>query len=220
MREVDFIILHHSATDYKLDEADKSGERIAEAICRRAQERWRAEYPSYECDYHFLVGRTGKVFEGQPVGQPAWHATNYEVNLHSIGVCFLGNFQYMEMPIEQFSAGARLVKKLMKQYGVELKNVLRHKDVVSDLTHRANSTLCPGKNFPFIPLLDSLRNGEPFFDIGEDYPYIKEVKYLKAKGVIKGDGRGYLRPGDFITREEAMLIAYRVAKLINKANPC
>jgi len=65
-------------------------------------------------------------------------------------------------------------------------------------------------------MLDALRNGEPFFDIGEGYPYIKEVKYLKAKGIIKGDGRSYLRPGDFITREEAMLIAYRVMKAIKQ----
>ncbi len=87
-------------------------------------------------------------------------------------------------------------------------------EAVNNLTHRANSTLCPGKNFPFIQMLDSLRNGEPFFGIGEDYPYIKEIKYLKEKGIIKGDGRGYLHPGNFITREKAVLIVYRMMKLI------
>jgi hypothetical protein len=85
---------------------------------------------------------------------------------------------------------------------------------VSDISHTANSTECPGKNFPYIHLLDALRDGEPFFDIGEDYPYITGVKFLKQLGIIKGDGKGYLRPDDFITREETMIIAYRIIKLL------
>jgi hypothetical protein len=63
-------------------------------------------------------------------------------------------------------------------------------------------------------MLDTLRNSEPFFDIGEDYPYIKEVKTLKELGIIKGDGKGYLKPHDYITREEAMLLAYRIIKAL------
>jgi len=43
-------------------------------------------------------------------------------------------------------------------------------DIVNDETGHAYSTQCPGKNFPYIPLLDALKNSEPFFDIGEDYP--------------------------------------------------
>ena len=80
----------------------------------------------------------------------------------------------------------------------------------------------PGKNFPYVHMLDALRDGEPFpeinsgqaFDIGEDYPYINEVKTLKQLGIIKGDGYGNLRPKEYITREEAMLIAYRIIKAL------
>ena len=84
------------------------------------------------------------------------------------------------MPGEQFNAGVKLIKTLMEKYNVPLTNVLRHRDVVSNITHTANSTECPGKNFPYVHLLDALRNGEPFFDIGEDYPYINEVKTLNS----------------------------------------
>ena len=118
------------------------------------------------------------------------------------------------MPTEQFNAGVKLIKRLMKDYCIPLRNVLKHRDVISDITHHANSTLCPGKNFPYIQILDNLRNGEPFFDIGEDYPYIKEIKYLKEKGIIKGDGKGYFRPKENITREEAAIITYRLYKSI------
>ena len=120
------------------------------------------------------------------------------------------------MPAEQFNAGINLIRALMKEYDVPLINVLRHRDVVSDITHIANSTQCPGKNFPYVHMLDSLRDGEPFFDIGEDYPYIKEVKTLKQLGIIKGDGYRYFRPKEYITREEAMIIAYRIIKQLEK----
>jgi N-acetyl-anhydromuramyl-L-alanine amidase AmpD len=219
MRNIKYIILHHSATDYEQNKDDISGKLIGRTICDRAQEKWIKEFPAYKCDYHFIIGYTGEVFKAQPIEQPSWHCTNYQANLVSVGICFLGNFENPEtssgeMPTEQFNAGVTLIKSLMKQYNIPLINILRHRDVVSDITHNTNSTECPGKNFPYIQMLDALRDGEPFFDIGEDYPYIKEVKTLKELGIIKGDGKGYLKPNDYITREEAMLIAYRVIKLL------
>jgi N-acetyl-anhydromuramyl-L-alanine amidase AmpD len=212
MREIRYIILHHSATDYQANKDDSDGKLIGRTICDRAQEKWIKEYPAYKCDYHFIIGHTGEVFKAQPFEQPAWHCTNYQANLVSVGICFLGNFENIEMPIEQFNAGVELIKSLMKQYNIPLKNILRHRDVVSDISHTANSTECPGKNFPYVHMLDALRDGEPFFDIGEDYKYIAEVKKLKQLGIIAGDGKGYLKPHEFITREEAMLIAYRIIK--------
>ena len=222
MREIKYIILHHSATDYQKDKDDIDGKLIGRTICDRAQEKYKKEYPDYRCDYHFIIGHTGEVFKAQPIEQPSWHCTNYQANLVSVGICFLGNFEKIEMPIEQFNAGVKLIKTLMSEYNVPLINVLRHRDVVSDISHTANSTECPGKNFPYIHLLDALRDGEPFpeinsgqaFDIGEDYKYINEVKFLKQLGIIAGDGKGNLRPDDFITREEAMLIAYRILKVL------
>ncbi len=214
MRKIQYIILHHSATDYQANKEDITGEIIAKSICRNQREKWLKEYPNYKCDYHFIIGHTGEVFNAQQIEQPAWHCTNYQANLVIIGICLLGNFENIEMPTEQFNAGVKLIKTLMKEYNVPLINVLRHRDIVSDITGRANSTECPGKNFPYVHMLDALRDGEPFFDIGEDYPYITEVKTLKAFGIIKGDGKGYLKPYEYITREEAMIMAYRIIKAL------
>jgi len=214
MRKIKYIVLHHSATDYQANKDDIDGKLIGRTICDRAQEKWKKEYPAYICDYHFIIGHTGEVFKAQPVKQPAWHCTNYQANLVSIGICFLGDFENIEMPIEQFNTGVELIKSLMKQYNIPLTNILRHRDVVSDITHTANSTQCPSKNFPYIHLLDALRDGEPFFDIGEDYKYINEVKKLKQLGIVKGDGKGNFRPQEFITREETMIIAYKIIKLL------
>ena len=214
MRTIKYIVLHHSATDYEQNTDDTTGKQIGKTICDRAQAQYKKDYPDYICDYHFIIGHAGDVYEGQPIEQPGWHCTNYQANLVSIGICFLGNFENIEMPIEQFNADVKLIKALMKEYDVPLINVIRHRDVVSDISHTANSTECPGKNFPYVHMLDALRDGEPFFDIGEDYPYIAEVKFLKQLGIIKGDGYGNFKPKDYITREEAILIAYRVIKLL------
>ena len=221
-REIKYIVLHHSATDYQEDKDDIGGKLIGKTICDRAQEKWKKEFPAYICDYHFIIGHTGEVFKAQPIEQTSWHCTNYQANLVSVGICFLGDFERIEMPTEQFTAGVKLIKTLMKEYNIPLTNILRHRDVVSDITHTTNSTECPGKNFPYVHMLDTLRDGEPFpeinsgqaFDIGEDYKYINEVKTLKQLGIIKGDGKGYLKPHEYITRDEAMLIAYRIIKLL------
>jgi len=214
MRQIRYIILHHSATDYQANKDDIDGKVIAKTICDRAQGNWSKEYPNYKCDYHYIIGRTGQVFKGQPIERPSWHCTNYQANLVSVGICFLGNFENIEMPIEQFNAGVKLIKDLMKRFNISLPNILRHKDIVSDITHTANSTECPRKLFPYVHMLDALRDGEPFFYIGEDYKYINEVKTPKELGVIKGDGKGYLKPHEYITGEEAMLLAYRIIKLL------
>jgi len=222
MRNIKYIVLHHSATYYEQNKDDISGKLIGRTICDRAQDKWKKKFPDYKCDYHFIIGHTGEVFKAQPIEQPAWHCTNYQANLVSVGICFLGNFENIEMPIEQFNAGVKLIETLMEEYNIPLINILRHRDVVSDISHTTDSTECPGKNFPYVPMLDALRNGEPFpeinsgqaFDIGEDYKYINEVKFLKQLGIIKGDGKGYLKPKEYITREEAILIAYRILKLL------
>ncbi|MGC8721959.1 MAG: peptidoglycan recognition protein family protein, partial [Caldisericaceae bacterium] len=103
MRKIQYIVLHHSATDYQANKEDIDGAVIANSICKNQSEKWIKQYPDYKCDYHFIIGHTGKVFNGQPVEQPSWHCTNYQANLVSVGVCFLGNFENIEMPTGQFN---------------------------------------------------------------------------------------------------------------------
>ena len=133
MRNIKYIVLHHSATEYQQNETDVNGKLIGRTICDRTQEKWKKEFPDYKCDYHFIIGYTGEVFKAQPIEQPSCHCTNYQANLVSIGICFLGNFENPEtssgeMPTEQFNTGVELIKFLMKQYSIPLTNILRHRD--------------------------------------------------------------------------------------------
>ena len=97
-RGIKYIILHHSATDYKADADDTTGKVIAKTICDRAQEKYKKDYPDYKCDYHFIIGHGGDVFKGQPVEQLSWHCTNYQANLVSVGICFLGTLKTLKCP--------------------------------------------------------------------------------------------------------------------------
>lgn len=212
MREINFIILHHSGTPAKENSFDNQGKGIVSAILREHKEKWIKEFPNYISDYHYIVGLTGKVFEGQPLEYPGWHATNYQVNLKSIGVCFLGNFEKDKMPKPQFEEGVKLVSELSRRYFVPLSGILRHKDVISEVTGKANSTLCPGKNFPFAELLN--RIVMPFYDLDPGYPYLNEIEYLKKKGILVGNG-GNLKPKNWATREEVALMIFRLLKSLN-----
>jgi len=208
MRNIKYIILHHSGTDVVGD-----GSALADAIMINHRKKWVASFPDYVCDYHYMIGPTGKIFTGQKEELPGWHATNYKVNLESLGVCFLGNFEKMVMSKEQFEAGVSLIKSLVLKYGIKSENVLRHKDVVSDQTGLRNSTLCPGKNFPYENILSRVYGD--FLDLKDDYPYKEEVLKLHNLGIIVGDERG-LRLKDYLTREEGILIAYRLLKILGK----
>jgi N-acetyl-anhydromuramyl-L-alanine amidase AmpD len=211
MREINYIILHHSATPATNGPTDDEGEAIYRAVCVNSRERWRTDFPFYVCDYHYLVGPTGRVFKGQPIESASWHATNYQVNLTSVGVCFLGNFEKEIMPKAQFDSGVRLVRELIGKYRIPVNGVMRHKDVISDITGRPNSTKCPGKNFPYVEFIKKI--ALPFEDIDINYLYFEEIDTLKKKGIIKGDS-GEFRPREFATREEVALMLYRLVKLV------
>lgn len=208
MRNIKYIILHHSAT-----EAPGDGSAVADAIMLNHRKKWQVSFPNYVCDYHYMIGQTGKIFKGQPEELPSWHATNYKVNLESLGVCFLGNFEVSLMSKEQFNAGVKLLKELVLKYGIKSENVLRHKDVVSDITGLRNSTLCPGKNFPYEEMLASVFS--LFKDVSDDYPYKEEIQTLYNLGIILGDN-GEIRPKSYLKREEGFLLIYRLLKFLGK----
>lgn len=60
-----------------------------------------------------------------------------------IGICLVGNFQKTKPTEDQYWSLVWLVKKLMKEQNIKAKNVLGHKDM------KGETTLCPGKYFPW-----------------------------------------------------------------------
>jgi len=113
--------------------------------------------------YHFYIRKDGSVYEGRPIAAKGAHTEGF--NSKSIGICFEGNFEKEKMPIEQMNAGRELVLYLKRLY--PFATVGKHSDF--------NSTVCPGKNFPF----DEVSSGITLFKNVADI-----VEELEKRGIM------------------------------------
>lgn len=94
--------------------------------------------------YNFFIRKNGKIYRGRPEWAVGAHAQGY--NSRSIGVCFEGRYTTETMPSEQIKAGQELISYLKNKYHIT--DVKKHCEV--------NSTDCPGKNFPFSQIVNSV----------------------------------------------------------------
>ncbi|MGL4876212.1 MAG: N-acetylmuramoyl-L-alanine amidase [Clostridium sp.] len=94
--------------------------------------------------YHFYVTKTGKVYRGRPEEAIGAHASKN--NLDTLGIAVEGRYQSESMPKAQKDAVIKLGQYLRGKYGI--KDIFKHKDV--------NSTDCPGKNYPFTEIRNSI----------------------------------------------------------------
>jgi hypothetical protein len=86
--------------------------------------------------YHFVIARSGEVFEARPLKYQGAHSTG-DNNIGNIGVCLLGNFDNRSIPNPQRQALQSVVDRLRKQYGIKRSNVFGHRDF--------KTTDCPGR---------------------------------------------------------------------------
>lgn len=98
--------------------------------------------------YHFLIHRDGVIERGRPVGAIGSHA--YGSNAHSVGICFVGDFEQESPSNEQIESGAKLIADLSAMYDLTPthESVKGHREVCE--------TECPGTNFTE-ELLQTLR---------------------------------------------------------------
>ena len=91
--------------------------------------------------YHFGIERVGKRYEilcGRMMNEDGAHCIG--LNGRSIGVCFIGNFDNVPPPCEQWDFGVRLVKSLISVFRVPVGNVRGHRAFASWKS-------CPGLRF-------------------------------------------------------------------------
>jgi len=210
MRNINLIVLHHSATEPKAYEGDLDGQAMVDIICSNHHRNWSKSYPNYKCDYHYLVGATGKVFEGQPLEKAGWHSGNYQVNLESIGICFLGNFETTLMPEKQMLAGAELIKNLRERFNI--KEIKKHSDIVP--------TLCPGKHFPFDKMLKESQNTDVDINNEDIVEYDKAIKFVLDNKIMCPfpDTSAYIDNymEESVTKEELAIFLYRLKELLDR----
>jgi len=111
--------------------------------------------------YHFVVGNGTQSGDGQIEVGFRWldqlkgaHARarpgdDNRWNLHSIGICLVGDFTTYPPSERQMDALVRLVRALMAEYGIPPENVVPHNFV--------HATECPGAQFPWAQFMARIR---------------------------------------------------------------
>lgn len=133
------IVIHHSLTprDLDLSRSLKSFERTHKASLHDKHKQPVSTGYYKHIAYHYVVGGDGTLAQTRDENIEGYHASNYHVNTHSIGICLLGNFDQEKPSDEQIITLKRLIVELSDRYQI---------NEVSG--HRAYAKKsCPGKNF-------------------------------------------------------------------------
>jgi len=111
--------------------------------------------------YHFVIGNGTQSGDGEIEVGFRWrqqregaHARarkgdDNRWNLHSIGICLVGDFTTAPPSPRQMDALVRLVRALKAEYGISADNVVPHNFV--------HATECPGARFPWAQFISRIR---------------------------------------------------------------
>jgi len=131
-----YIIIHHSLT--------KDSETISWNAIRKYHIRtkgWR------DIGYHFgveLIRNSYEILYGRSLLRAGAHTTG--MNINSIGICCVGDYDVIPPPERMYDKLAFLVKDLMEIFSIPVENVKGH----SDYAEKS----CPGDSFD----MDKLRS--------------------------------------------------------------
>jgi len=137
-----YIIIHHSLT--------KDGQVVDwEAIRRYHKEAlgWT------DIGYHFGIERVGTSLAlqvGRPESQPGAHTKEMHMNLKSLGICVVGNFDLAPPGQEIMRFLTDLVGRKVEEYGIPVNAVLGHREVGKMAGfdwRRGEYKTCPGRHF-------------------------------------------------------------------------
>lgn len=99
--------------------------------------------------YHFVIGNGNGMKDGSIFVGDRWkkqieggHLAIHALNLNSIGICLIGNFEKDRPSARQLNSLEALTRYLLKRTGLPASAVTTHK-----LIHPKH-TLCPGRRFP------------------------------------------------------------------------
>jgi N-acetyl-anhydromuramyl-L-alanine amidase AmpD len=170
MRQIKTLVIHHST-----DPQDWAHEKTIKTIDKEHKKLHPTKNSiGYHIAYHFLIFKDGTIQGTRPVNEVGYHAGSLPVNLVSIGICLIGNFEKDKPSTEQTNTLRNLLKSLMGQYGLQREDIKLHKEV------RLSPTACPGKNITH-KYIDSLLEIKP----GILSRMIKRIRMLKQREMLK-----------------------------------
>lgn len=93
--------------------------------------------PKSKVSYHCIISRSGKRTVLAPPTARTWHAgvSNWQgrpnCNNYSIGLAWEGDTYEASLSEDAIASAAEYLRPLLKEYGIPLKNIIRHGDVTS-----------------------------------------------------------------------------------------
>lgn len=134
LKDVNFITIHHSGIDNETDDIltlQKIEKIHISGILnnKKIHEKWST------IGYHFLISSSGKIYEGRKLLYQGAHVKNN--NEKNIGICFMGNYDVLNLSDKQILSFENLINFLNKKYNKKL-IIKKHNDFAN--------TNCPGYN--------------------------------------------------------------------------
>jgi len=129
------IVIHHTATP---------------SATPRGIDRFHREQRHMEngMAYHFLIGNGRGMGDGEIYIGERWkkqiqggHLASEQLNMSSIGICLVGNFESKPPTERQMKSLEALIRKLRQQTGLTVAAVTTHRSI------HPRHTSCPGKYF-------------------------------------------------------------------------
>ncbi|MEM9345285.1 MAG: peptidoglycan recognition family protein [Planctomycetota bacterium] len=132
MNGISKLTIHHDGMDPSyLTNKNAVAERIEQIRKYHVGEnRWG------DIGYHYIVDRSGRVWEGRPIQYQGAHVRNN--NEHNIGILVLGNFDRQSPSRDQLKSLFTTTGALTKHHRIKTNLVRSHQEI--------NKTACPGKN--------------------------------------------------------------------------
>lgn len=126
---IEYITIHHGGEIFPDDKNTVEYLKNLQTWSRN-EKKW------IDVPYHFIVDRSGKIYEGRPLNYRGDTNTSYDPTGHAL-IVLLGNFEEQELKTEQIRSLKTVTDYLAKQKSVPTTKIKTHKDYAE--------TLCPGK---------------------------------------------------------------------------
>lgn len=133
MNGVTRVTIHHEGSSKPNN--DTTSAAVGKTL-RLIQQQHRQRMGAGDIGYHFIIDRTGVIWQGRDWKYQGAHTSG--ANSNNLGIMLLGNFEMQQPTAQQLDSLTGLTVSLMKKYGLSKKDIYGHSDFCN--------TKCPGKN--------------------------------------------------------------------------
>ncbi|MCC8191127.1 MAG: N-acetylmuramoyl-L-alanine amidase [Planctomycetes bacterium] len=134
MNGVTRVTIHHEGSAKPNNDASPAQ---VSATLRLIQSQHRKRLGAGDIGYHFIIDRTGTIWQGRDWAYQGAHTSG--ANANNIGVMLLGNFEIQQPTPQQLQSLQLLTASLIRKYGLNpAKDIYGHSDFCN--------TQCPGKH--------------------------------------------------------------------------